>query len=114
MDFISFSYSSQLFGEADADEDVAPDTEDPELVASGSGDDVPTPATKESTRQWAERIDYDSERLLSKLYREDVRYLLSMEVSTKSQFAVDLCVSVSFSPCSESDEHNLSIEISLL
>lgn len=74
-----------MFGEADADEDVAPDTEDPELATSGSGDDAKpaAAAAKESTRQWAERIDYDPERLLNKLYREDVRYLLSMEVRTQ-------------------------------
>uniref|UniRef100_A0A1I8GQY1 ThiF domain-containing protein n=1 Tax=Macrostomum lignano TaxID=282301 RepID=A0A1I8GQY1_9PLAT len=79
---------SQLFGEADPDQDVAPDTEDPELSSSSST----TPAVangsqaneqqsqKQTTRSWAEATGYDPSRLLKKLFADDIRYLLTMSV----------------------------------
>lgn len=84
---------NQLFGEEDPDEDVSPDTEDPELGAAaeknGSGENgsgngekskSSTPAvSRVSTRQWAKECDYDAEKLFSKFFRDDIKYLLSME-----------------------------------
>ena len=66
---------SQLFGEADADEEVSPDTEDPEAVGE-AGERAVTSKEKEnatggieraSTRSWAEEIGYDPVRLFNKV-----------------------------------------------
>ena len=78
---------SQLFGEADPDEDVSPDTEDPELQGGGDKGDKPEPAaeanagnvSRVSTRQWAEESDYDAEKLFTKLFDADIQYLLTMD-----------------------------------
>ncbi|KAM7425991.1 E1 ubiquitin-activating protein uba2 [Porites harrisoni] len=78
---------NQLFGEADADEEVSPDTEDPEAVGE-AGERAVTNKEKEnatggieraSTRSWAEEIGYDPVRLFNKLFNEDIKYLLSMD-----------------------------------
>jgi len=77
---------NQLFGEADPDEDVSPDTADPEL--QGGDADGKTEAAAEanagnvsrvSTRQWAEECDYDAEKLFTKLFDGDINYLLTMD-----------------------------------
>ncbi|XP_067055754.1 SUMO-activating enzyme subunit 2-like [Acropora muricata] len=78
---------NQLFGEADADEEVSPDTEDPEAVGT-AGEKAAQNEEKEgvvggieraSTRTWAEEIQYDPVRLFNKLFNEDIKYLLSMD-----------------------------------
>ena len=77
---------SQLFGEADADEEVSPDTEDPEAVG-GAGEKAIQNEEKEnavggiertSTRTWAEDIGYDPVKLFNK-----VTYELVLVVSSK-------------------------------
>jgi len=71
---------NQLFGEEDPDQDVSPDTEDPELAGT-AGEDANSKETLErkSTRLWASEIGFDSEKLLGKFFTEDIKYLLSME-----------------------------------
>jgi len=78
---------NQLFGEADADEEVSPDTEDPEAVGE-AGEKAVQNKEKEgvaggieraSTRAWAEEIGYNPLRLFNKLFNEDIKYLLSMD-----------------------------------
>lgn len=75
---------NQLFGEFDADNEVSPDTEDPELSATAGA----TAAQNEndsgnidrvSTREWAKENEYDVEKLFTKFFDNDVKYLLSME-----------------------------------
>ena len=75
---------SQLFGEADADQDVSPDKDDPELQGSTKEDggiamDVNQEDSKMSTRQWAESIHYAPEQLFMKFFFEDVKYLLKLD-----------------------------------
>lgn len=75
---------SQLFGEDDPDQDVSPDTADPELVAkagkialakeNNSTGDV----QRKSTNLWAKEIDYNPEKLFNKFFHDDIKYLLSM------------------------------------
>lgn len=82
---------AQLFGEPDADNDVSPDSNDPELVNSaknkedgdkvenhnnGNGESSKQP---QSTRSWAESNDYDPQMIFDKLFVQDIAYLLSME-----------------------------------
>ncbi len=66
---------SQLFGEDDPDQDVSPDTEDPEaagdageaaLSAAPSADAVGG-IERRSTRQWAVESAYDVEKLFTKV-----------------------------------------------
>ena len=71
---------NQLFGESDPDEDVSPDTEDPELKE----DDKDTEAddgnvTRVNTRQWAIDNDHDPCIIFQKLFFEDIKYLLTMD-----------------------------------
>lgn len=77
---------NQLFGEADPDEDVSPDTEDPEL--QGDKKDAAPEASavtnngnvaRVSTRQWAEECDYEAEKIFTKLFDTDIAYLLTMD-----------------------------------
>ncbi|XP_068697118.1 SUMO-activating enzyme subunit 2-like [Montipora foliosa] len=78
---------NQLFGEADADEEVSPDTEDPEAVGEAGikavqnegKEGVAGGIERASTRTWAEEIQYDPVRLFNKLFNEDIKYLLSMD-----------------------------------
>ncbi|XP_045115136.1 SUMO-activating enzyme subunit 2-like isoform X3 [Portunus trituberculatus] len=90
---------NQLFGEADPDEDVSPDSADPELVGQAgksalhnSSEDQSKASTTQdsqspsngnvvrvSTRAWASSHDYCPKKLFSKLFSEDILYLLSME-----------------------------------
>ena len=78
---------NQLFGEEDPDQDVSPDTEDPE-AAAGAGDAALNSSAKDdavggierrSTRDWAKSTGYDPVKLFTKLFGDDVKYLLSME-----------------------------------
>jgi len=81
---------NQLFGEADPDEDVSPDTEDPEA----SGEDAGRKAAGEegeekggetgnverrSTRAWAQDSGYNTQKLFQKFFNDDIKYLLSMD-----------------------------------
>ena len=77
---ISIPSYSQLFGEPDADQDVSPDTEDPELQGEVSQTAAEYPLSNRlSTRQWAEAISYDPLRIFSKLFCDDIKYLLTMD-----------------------------------
>lgn len=83
---------NQLFGEADPDQDVSPDTEDPEAAAKSDGDNAGAEAEKvegeakedgnverKSTRVWAEENDYNTQKIFAKLFCTDIKYLLTME-----------------------------------
>jgi ubiquitin-like 1-activating enzyme E1 B len=71
---------NQLFGEEDPDQDVSPDTEDPELKKDGVFSETESGDVKrKSTRQWAQEVDYDAEKLFNKFFKDDINYLLSME-----------------------------------
>ncbi|XP_013404818.1 SUMO-activating enzyme subunit 2 isoform X1 [Lingula anatina] len=78
---------NQLFGEADPDEDVSPDTEDPELAGdagkqalqSEAKEDTVGGIERKSTRIWAQETGYDPMKIFNKLFRDDIHYLLSME-----------------------------------
>jgi len=78
---------NQLFGESDPDEDVSPDTEDPEAAGDAAGES----ATKEdaakadgnverkNTRSWAQDNGYNTQKLFQKFFSDDIKYLLSMD-----------------------------------
>ncbi|XP_063700607.1 SUMO-activating enzyme subunit 2 [Culicoides brevitarsis] len=75
---------NQLFGEENADEDVSPDTADPELGGEAGNEALSTEANEKgnvdrvNTRQWAQRCGYDAEKLFNKFFHDDIQYLLSM------------------------------------
>lgn len=75
---------SQLFGEDNADEDVSPDTADPEAGAVAGQNALSTEANKEgnvervSTKKWAKNCQYDPEKMFNKFFHDDIEYLLSM------------------------------------
>jgi hypothetical protein len=84
---------SQLFGKDDPDEDVSPDTEDPEHTAE-AGEEALHHEAKEgfdggidrkSTRSWAEETDFNPEKLFHKFFQDDIKYLLSMETLWKKR-----------------------------
>ncbi|KAM4012713.1 SUMO-activating enzyme subunit 2 [Anomaloglossus baeobatrachus] len=77
---------NQLFGEEDADQEVSPDTADPEASwepteaaqranASNQDGDI----KRVSTKQWAKSTGYDPTKLFNKLFKDDIRYLLTMD-----------------------------------
>jgi len=76
---------NQLFGEEDPDEDVSPDTADPEAAGEAGEGALKSKATEEgnvervSTRTWAQSCQYDPEKLFTKLFHDDIKYLLSMD-----------------------------------
>ncbi|KAK3851797.1 hypothetical protein Pcinc_041577 [Petrolisthes cinctipes] len=80
---------NQLFGEADPDEDVSPDAADPEQVGQAGqaalGDDkdhnthTDGNVTRVSTRAWAKSHQYQAKKLFTKLFTEDIHYLLTMD-----------------------------------
>ena len=79
---------NQLFGEDNADEDVSPDTADPDAA----GEDSLTKAPNEqgninrmSTKQWAKNCDYLPEKLFNKFFDEDIKYLLKMSSLWKTR-----------------------------
>ena len=71
-------HCSQLFGEADADEEVSPDTEDPEAVGtagqkaaqSQGNENAAGGIERASTRTWAEEIGYDPVKLFNKVSKD--------------------------------------------
>ncbi|CAG9832813.1 unnamed protein product [Diabrotica balteata] len=72
---------NQLFGEFDPDQDVSPDTEDPEAKVEGEGHTYTESGNiqRTSTRSWAESNEYDPEQLFNKFFQTDIEYLLKME-----------------------------------
>ncbi|XP_055335266.1 SUMO-activating enzyme subunit 2-like [Paramacrobiotus metropolitanus] len=80
---------NQLFGEADPDQDVSPDTADPEVhtahAANGFGDTANGSNGENvqhksvSTRSIAEACGYNPIELFQKLFNVDIKYLLSMD-----------------------------------
>ncbi|XP_065900102.1 SUMO-activating enzyme subunit 2-like [Dysidea avara] len=67
---------NQLYGEPDADEDVSPDTADPE-VAEALTDELPI--SRISTRDWVTSYDYHPDKLFQKFFTDDINYLLTMD-----------------------------------
>ncbi|XP_072169646.1 SUMO-activating enzyme subunit 2-like [Diadema setosum] len=77
---------NQLFGEEDPDQDVSPDTADPEAAGDAGQQAVERIPTmedgnvhRESTREWAQQNGYNAAKLFKKFFYEDIKYLLSME-----------------------------------
>jgi len=81
---------NQLFGEADPDEDVSPDTEDPEAAGDAAGEKAAGQegeakggesgnVERKSTRGWAEDNGYNTQKLFQKFFNDDILYLLSMD-----------------------------------
>uniref|UniRef100_A0A8D0AYE5 SUMO-activating enzyme subunit 2 n=1 Tax=Sander lucioperca TaxID=283035 RepID=A0A8D0AYE5_SANLU len=84
----------QLFGEEDADQEVSPDTADPE--ASWNPEDTAARATasekdgdikRVSTKEWARSTGYDPVKLFNKLFKDDIMYLLTMDKLWKKRKA---------------------------
>lgn len=75
---------NQLFGEDNADEDVSPDTADPEAAGDAGEDALNNECNDKgnvarvSTKQWAQNCDYMPEKLFNKFFYDDINYLLSM------------------------------------
>uniref|UniRef100_A0A8D8VI89 SUMO-activating enzyme subunit n=1 Tax=Cacopsylla melanoneura TaxID=428564 RepID=A0A8D8VI89_9HEMI len=75
---------NQLFGEVDADEEVSPDTEDPEAVGEAGAKAASSEAKangdveRTSTRKWAQSSGYDPQKLFTKFFNADIKYLISM------------------------------------
>ncbi|KAK2583700.1 hypothetical protein KPH14_009622 [Odynerus spinipes] len=76
---------NQLFGEEDPDQDVSPDTEDPEAADTAAEGSLESESNSKgnidrvSTRSWAQSCDYDSKKLFTKFFHDDIKYLLSMD-----------------------------------
>ena len=100
---------NQLFGEADADEEVSPDAEDPEAVgdagavASNSSNDK---LQRVSTQDWAKSIGYEPTKLVQKFFIEDIKYLLSMDKLWKERKAPIPLNIEDLSECSMPADHN--------
>uniref|UniRef100_A0A672L3L8 SUMO-activating enzyme subunit 2 n=1 Tax=Sinocyclocheilus grahami TaxID=75366 RepID=A0A672L3L8_SINGR len=84
----------QLFGEEDADQEVSPDTADPEVAwnpadaaaratASNKDGDI----KRVSTKEWARSTGYDPVKLFNKLFKDDIMYLLTMDKLWKKRKA---------------------------
>ena len=75
---------NQLFGEEDPDQDVSPDTEDPEAageagesaLSSEAKTDAIGGVERKSTRAWAAETGYDGEKLLNKVCHANMQQLL--------------------------------------
>uniref|UniRef100_A0A671UUY9 SUMO-activating enzyme subunit 2 n=1 Tax=Sparus aurata TaxID=8175 RepID=A0A671UUY9_SPAAU len=85
---------NQLFGEEDADQEVSPDTADPE--AAWNPEDATARATasekdgdvkRVSTKEWARSTGYDPVKLFNKLFKDDIMYLLTMDKLWKKRKA---------------------------
>ncbi|TKS73033.1 SUMO-activating enzyme subunit 2 [Collichthys lucidus] len=85
---------NQLFGEEDADQEVSPDTADPE--AAWNPEDTAARATASekdgdikriSTKDWARSTGYDPVKLFNKLFKDDIMYLLTMDKLWKKRKA---------------------------
>lgn len=75
---------NQLFGEDNADEDVSPDTADPEASGEAGQEALEKDSNEQgninrvSTKQWAQNCDFLPEKLFNKFFYDDINYLLSM------------------------------------
>ncbi|CAB1323343.1 unnamed protein product [Coregonus sp. 'balchen'] len=85
---------NQLFGEEDADQEVSPDTADPELSwnpadteARAKASDQDGDIKRVSTKDWARSTGYDPVKLFNKLFKDDIRYLLTMDKLWKKRKA---------------------------
>ena len=69
---------NQLFGESDPDEDVSPDSEDPELGDAAKKEAAETDGNVQrvSTRKWAMDNGYNAKMIFTKLFNEDIKTLL--------------------------------------
>ncbi|KAJ8248817.1 hypothetical protein GJAV_G00228070 [Gymnothorax javanicus] len=85
---------NQLFGEEDADQEVSPDTADPEAAwdpaeaaaragASNQDGDI----KRVSTKEWARSTGYDPVKIFNKLFKDDIMYLLTMDKLWKKRKA---------------------------
>lgn len=90
---VSSTSNSQLFGEYDPDEEVSPDTADPETAGDAGTAALTAEANDEgnvervSTRKWAQNNDYAADKVFNKLFHDDIKYLLSMENLWKTRAA---------------------------
>ncbi|KAL2093674.1 hypothetical protein ACEWY4_010986 [Coilia grayii] len=85
---------NQLFGEEDADQEVSPDTADPEArwdsaeaAAKASASEQDGDIKRVSTKEWARSTGYDPVKLFNKLFKDDIRYLLTMDKLWKKRKA---------------------------
>lgn len=75
---------NQLFGEDNADQDVSPNTADPDAVGDAGETALATESNEDgnvnrvNTKAWAKECDYDAEKLFNKFFHDDIKYLLSM------------------------------------
>lgn len=82
---------NQLFGESNEDEDVSPDTADPEAGDKAGESALAAEANEKgnvdrvNTRTWAQQCGYDAEKIFNKLFYDDINYLLSMSNLWKSR-----------------------------
>ena len=65
----------------DPDQDVSPDTEDPEAAGDGAGEAAAGNEAnnagnveRKSTRTWASECGYDSQKLFQKFFNDDIKY----------------------------------------
>ncbi|KAL6107266.1 uba2 [Pungitius sinensis] len=84
---------NQLFGEEDADQEVSPDTADPEAAWNPEDTARATASEKDgdikrvSTKEWARSTGYDAAKLFNKLFKDDIMYLLTMDKLWKTRKA---------------------------
>uniref|UniRef100_A0A8C5FZ63 SUMO-activating enzyme subunit 2 n=1 Tax=Gouania willdenowi TaxID=441366 RepID=A0A8C5FZ63_GOUWI len=85
---------NQLFGEEDADQEVSPDTADPELAwnpedtaARATASEKDGDIKRISTKEWARSTGYDPVKLFNKLFKDDIMYLLTMDKLWKKRKA---------------------------
>uniref|UniRef100_A0A8C7X0P6 SUMO-activating enzyme subunit 2 n=1 Tax=Oryzias sinensis TaxID=183150 RepID=A0A8C7X0P6_9TELE len=85
---------NQLFGEEDADQEVSPDTADPEAAwnpeeatARASASEKDGDVKRVSTKEWARSTGYDPIKLFNKLFKDDIMYLLTMDKLWKKRKA---------------------------
>lgn len=80
---ITVTIFSQLFGEDDPDQDVSPDTADPEAAGSAGLNALDSETEsgnvqRTSTHHWAKQINYEPSKLFDKFFKNDIDYLLTM------------------------------------
>ncbi|XP_056137834.1 SUMO-activating enzyme subunit 2 [Lampris incognitus] len=85
---------NQLFGEEDADQEVSPDTADPEaawkpeeMAAYTTASEKDGDIKRVSTKEWARSTGYDPIKLFNKLFKDDIMYLLTMDKLWKKRKA---------------------------
>uniref|UniRef100_A0A8C9SRJ2 SUMO-activating enzyme subunit 2 n=1 Tax=Scleropages formosus TaxID=113540 RepID=A0A8C9SRJ2_SCLFO len=85
---------NQLFGEEDADQEVSPDTADPEAswdpaqtAARAGASNQDGDIKRVSTKDWARSTGYDPVKIFNKLFKDDIMYLLTMDKLWKKRKA---------------------------